>query len=114
MVGSSTYWLSVHLSRARQVINTWVFSNYARGTHAIDVCTAAQSGGGVITPIDKKHHVSPPLLVNRHSIPPFRRIPHWEHHIRFDPRFARKRPSQDVLDRFKRLNNGKSLSLALP
>ncbi|KAI6240907.1 39S ribosomal protein L35, mitochondrial [Aphelenchoides fujianensis] len=34
------------------------------------------------------------------------RIPHWEHHIRFDPRDGRKRPAQDVLDRFKRLNNG--------
>uniref|UniRef100_A0A914P592 Large ribosomal subunit protein bL35m n=1 Tax=Panagrolaimus davidi TaxID=227884 RepID=A0A914P592_9BILA len=33
-------------------------------------------------------------------------IPHWEHHIRFDPAHGRKRPSQDVLDRFKRLNNG--------
>ena len=35
------------------------------------------------------------------------RIPHWEHHIRFDQHVGRKRPSQDVLDRFKRLNNGK-------
>lgn len=35
------------------------------------------------------------------------RIPHYEHHIRFDPKFGRKRPAQDVLDRFKRLNNGK-------
>jgi len=34
------------------------------------------------------------------------RIPHWEHHIRFDQHVGRKRPSQDVLDRFKRLNNG--------
>ncbi|KAL3116060.1 hypothetical protein niasHT_007360 [Heterodera trifolii] len=34
------------------------------------------------------------------------RIPHWENHIRFDPRFGRKRPCQDVLDRFARLNNG--------
>ncbi|KAI3409752.1 hypothetical protein GPALN_006131 [Globodera pallida] len=34
------------------------------------------------------------------------RIPHWENHIRFDPRFGRKRPAQDVLERFKRLNNG--------
>uniref|UniRef100_F1L125 Large ribosomal subunit protein bL35m n=1 Tax=Ascaris suum TaxID=6253 RepID=F1L125_ASCSU len=34
------------------------------------------------------------------------RIPHWEYHIRFDPKEGRKRPSQDVLDRFKRLNNG--------
>lgn len=34
------------------------------------------------------------------------RIPHWEHHIRFDPKIGRKRPNQDVLDRFKRLNNG--------
>ena len=33
-------------------------------------------------------------------------IPHWEHHIRFDPAKGRKRPAQDVLDRFKRLNNG--------
>jgi hypothetical protein len=35
------------------------------------------------------------------------RIPHWDYHIRFDPKFGRKRPCQDVLDRFKRLNNGK-------
>ncbi|KHN84192.1 putative 39S ribosomal protein L35, mitochondrial [Toxocara canis] len=34
------------------------------------------------------------------------RIPHWEYHIRFDPKEGRKRPCQDVLDRFKRLNNG--------
>lgn len=34
------------------------------------------------------------------------RIPHWEYHIRFDPKVGRKRPNQDVLDRFKRLNNG--------
>ncbi|CAJ0578292.1 unnamed protein product, partial [Mesorhabditis spiculigera] len=34
------------------------------------------------------------------------RIPVWERHIRFDPAEGRKRPSQDVLDRFKRLNNG--------
>uniref|UniRef100_A0A914X9Z8 Large ribosomal subunit protein bL35m n=1 Tax=Plectus sambesii TaxID=2011161 RepID=A0A914X9Z8_9BILA len=34
------------------------------------------------------------------------RIPHWENHIRFDPAVGRKRPSQDVLDRFRRLNNG--------
>jgi hypothetical protein len=34
------------------------------------------------------------------------RIPHWEYHIRFDPSVGRKRPAQDVLDRFKRLNNG--------
>ncbi|KAI1721163.1 putative 39S ribosomal protein L35, mitochondrial precursor-like [Ditylenchus destructor] len=33
-------------------------------------------------------------------------IPHWEYHIRFDPKQGRKRPCQDVLDRFKRLNNG--------
>lgn len=37
------------------------------------------------------------------------RIPHYEYHIRFDPRVGRKRPCQDVLDRFKRLNNGMSL-----
>lgn len=37
------------------------------------------------------------------------RIPHWEHHIRFDQFVGRKRPAQDVLDRFKRLNNGKYL-----
>uniref|UniRef100_A0A7E4UW36 39S ribosomal protein L35, mitochondrial n=1 Tax=Panagrellus redivivus TaxID=6233 RepID=A0A7E4UW36_PANRE len=34
------------------------------------------------------------------------RIPHYEHHIRFDPATGRKRPAQDALDRFKRLNNG--------
>ncbi|GMT31793.1 hypothetical protein PFISCL1PPCAC_23090, partial [Pristionchus fissidentatus] len=34
------------------------------------------------------------------------RIPHWEYHIRFSPKDGRKRPAQDVLDRFKRLNNG--------
>ena len=34
------------------------------------------------------------------------RIPHWEYHIRFDPKVGRKRPTQDVLDRVKRLNNG--------
>ncbi|MFH4979511.1 hypothetical protein AB6A40_006220 [Gnathostoma spinigerum] len=34
------------------------------------------------------------------------RIPHYEYHIRFDPKVGRKRPCQDVLDRFKRLNNG--------
>uniref|UniRef100_A0A0N5A8M4 39S ribosomal protein L35, mitochondrial n=1 Tax=Syphacia muris TaxID=451379 RepID=A0A0N5A8M4_9BILA len=34
------------------------------------------------------------------------RIPHYEYHIRFDPTEGRKRPCQDVLDRFKRLNNG--------
>ncbi|KJH44720.1 hypothetical protein DICVIV_09244 [Dictyocaulus viviparus] len=34
------------------------------------------------------------------------RIPHYEYHIRFSPKDGRKRPSQDVLDRFKRLNNG--------
>lgn len=34
------------------------------------------------------------------------RIPHWENHIRFDIRYGRKRPCQDVLERFKRLNNG--------
>ncbi|VDD93668.1 unnamed protein product [Enterobius vermicularis] len=34
------------------------------------------------------------------------RIPHWEYHIRFDPKEGRKRPCQDVLDRFKRLNSG--------
>ncbi|KAI6177161.1 putative 39S ribosomal protein L35, mitochondrial [Aphelenchoides bicaudatus] len=34
------------------------------------------------------------------------RIPHYEYHIRFDPQVGRKRPAQDVLDRFKRLNNG--------
>ncbi|CAI4229981.1 unnamed protein product [Auanema sp. JU1783] len=33
-------------------------------------------------------------------------IPHFERHIRFDPKEGRKRPAQDVLDRFKRLNNG--------
>ncbi|PAV85114.1 hypothetical protein WR25_04530 [Diploscapter pachys] len=33
-------------------------------------------------------------------------IPEWEHHIRFSPSDGRKRPAQDVLDRFKRLNNG--------
>ncbi|CAJ0954835.1 unnamed protein product, partial [Mesorhabditis belari] len=33
-------------------------------------------------------------------------IPRWERHIRFDPAEGRKRPCQDVLDRFKRLNNG--------
>ncbi|KAK0417791.1 hypothetical protein QR680_013212 [Steinernema hermaphroditum] len=34
------------------------------------------------------------------------RIPHYERHIRFDINVGRKRPAQDVLDRFKRLNNG--------
>ncbi|VDL79792.1 unnamed protein product, partial [Nippostrongylus brasiliensis] len=34
------------------------------------------------------------------------RIPHYEYHIRFSPKDGRKRPAQDVLDRFKRLNNG--------
>ncbi|KAI6235380.1 39S ribosomal protein L35, mitochondrial [Aphelenchoides besseyi] len=34
------------------------------------------------------------------------RIPHYEHHIRFDQHVGRKRVAQDVLDRFKRLNNG--------
>ena len=34
------------------------------------------------------------------------RIPHWEYHIRFDQYVGRKRPAQDILDRFKRLNNG--------
>nr|CDJ94491.1 Ribosomal protein L35 domain containing protein [Haemonchus contortus] len=34
------------------------------------------------------------------------RIPHYEHHIRFSPKDGRKRPCQDVLDRFKRLGNG--------
>ena len=34
------------------------------------------------------------------------RIPQWDYHIRMDPRFGRKRPCQDGLDRFKRLNNG--------
>ncbi|KAK6747155.1 hypothetical protein RB195_000399 [Necator americanus] len=34
------------------------------------------------------------------------RIPHYEYHIRFSPKDGRKRPSQDVLDRFKRLGNG--------
>lgn len=33
-------------------------------------------------------------------------IPHYEYHIRFSPKDGRKRPAQDVLDRFKRLNNG--------
>ncbi|CAD5215352.1 unnamed protein product [Bursaphelenchus okinawaensis] len=33
-------------------------------------------------------------------------IPHYENHIRFSPIDGRKRPAQDVLDRFKRLNNG--------
>ncbi|CAK5060883.1 unnamed protein product [Meloidogyne enterolobii] len=40
------------------------------------------------------------------SIRGIARIPHWEYHIRFDPKVGRKRPAQDVLDRFKRLNNG--------
>lgn len=40
------------------------------------------------------------------SIRGIARIPHYEYHIRFDPHFGRKRPAQDVLDRFKRLNNG--------
>ncbi|KAH7702378.1 putative 39S ribosomal protein L35 [Aphelenchoides avenae] len=40
------------------------------------------------------------------SVRGIRRIPHWEHHIRFDPKEGRKRPCMDVLDRFKRLNNG--------
>lgn len=35
------------------------------------------------------------------------RIPHYEYHIRFDGKEGRKRVCQDVLDRFKRLNNGK-------
>jgi len=34
------------------------------------------------------------------------RIPRHEYHIRFDPATGRKRPCRDVLDRFKRLNNG--------
>ncbi|EYB89166.1 hypothetical protein Y032_0235g3189 [Ancylostoma ceylanicum] len=34
------------------------------------------------------------------------RIPHYEYHIRFSPKDGRKRPAQDVLDRFKRLGNG--------
>ncbi|CAD5221304.1 unnamed protein product [Bursaphelenchus xylophilus] len=34
------------------------------------------------------------------------RIPHYENHIRFSPLDGRKRPAQDALDRFKRLNNG--------
>uniref|UniRef100_A0A0N5BWX2 39S ribosomal protein L35, mitochondrial n=1 Tax=Strongyloides papillosus TaxID=174720 RepID=A0A0N5BWX2_STREA len=34
------------------------------------------------------------------------RIPHWEYHIRFDGKEGRKKVAQDVLDRFKRLNNG--------
>jgi len=42
------------------------------------------------------------ILSNRGVV----RIPHWEYHIRFDPKYGRKRPCQDVLDRFKRLNNG--------
>ncbi|CAI5446004.1 unnamed protein product [Caenorhabditis angaria] len=33
-------------------------------------------------------------------------IPAHEYHIRFDQQSGRKRPAQDVLDRFKRLNNG--------
>ncbi|CAA86518.2 Large ribosomal subunit protein bL35m [Caenorhabditis elegans] len=33
-------------------------------------------------------------------------IPAHEYHIRFDQKVGRKRPAQDVLDRFKRLNNG--------
>uniref|UniRef100_A0A915NNN9 V-SNARE coiled-coil homology domain-containing protein n=1 Tax=Meloidogyne floridensis TaxID=298350 RepID=A0A915NNN9_9BILA len=40
------------------------------------------------------------------SIRGIARIPHWEYHIRFDPKVGRKRPAQDVLDRFRRLNNG--------
>lgn len=28
------------------------------------------------------------------------RIPHWEYHIRFSPKDGRKRPAQDVLDRY--------------
>ncbi|CAK5101169.1 unnamed protein product [Meloidogyne enterolobii] len=39
------------------------------------------------------------------SIRGIARIPHWEYHIRFDPKVGRKRPAQDVLDRFRRLNN---------
>uniref|UniRef100_A0AC35TSH7 39S ribosomal protein L35, mitochondrial n=1 Tax=Rhabditophanes sp. KR3021 TaxID=114890 RepID=A0AC35TSH7_9BILA len=34
------------------------------------------------------------------------RIPHWEYHIRMDNKVGKKRVAQDVLDRFKRLNNG--------
>lgn len=41
------------------------------------------------------------------------RIPHWEYHIRFDPKVGRKRPAQDVLDRFKRLHNGIFLNFEL-
>ncbi|CAB3402549.1 unnamed protein product [Caenorhabditis bovis] len=33
-------------------------------------------------------------------------IPAHEYHIRMDQKVGRKRPNQDVLDRFKRLNNG--------
>lgn len=35
-----------------------------------------------------------------------RKYPPWEYHIRFDVSDGRKRPCGDVLDRFKRLNNG--------
>ncbi|VDM76529.1 unnamed protein product [Strongylus vulgaris] len=45
-----------------------------------------------------------PLTV--HSSRTIARIPHYEYHIRFSPKEGRKRPAQDVLDRFKRLGNG--------
>lgn len=44
--------------------------------------------------------------VNLNSVRTIARIPHYERHIRFDPSVGRKRPCYDVLDRFKRLNNG--------
>jgi hypothetical protein len=49
-------------------------------------------------------------LLNYQSHRSIARIPHWERHIRFDPKYGRKRPCQDVLDRFRRLNNGMWIS----
>lgn len=51
--------------------------------------------------------------INLNSARNIARIPHYERHIRFDPQMGRKRPCYDVLDRFKRLNNGTYLSLNL-